>query len=282
MDGRRVGTALLLVVLAAAAPLLLTAACGRRFLYYPTGLGASERAGLALRGWQNAELAGGAGPLVGLVRPGAPGAPWLLLFGGNAMDLGSGQYVLELVAGEADVGLAVFAYRGYDGSAGSPTEAGLCDDSEAVAGWLERQHGVEPERLVLVGQSLGTGVAVHLGAALADAHRPPAGLILISPYTSVARLFDEHVPLLPVGWLAPDPFRTDARLARLASPVLILHGQADTLIPISHGRANAAALGPRGRLVELPDTGHNDVWENPLAASAARAFLAELFAPASR
>jgi hypothetical protein len=269
---------ILLLVVLLVAPFVLVAACGRSFLYYPTRTSDAELARLAaVPGWQRARLPVAATiTLEGLVRPppaAATGRTWLLFFGGNAMDLASSQWVLDRLGGERPVGLAAFAYRGYDGSGGAPSEDALCGDSEAIAESLAQAHGVAAGDLVLVGQSLGTGVAVHLAATLTGRGEPPAGIILVSPYTSMARVFDDHVPLLPVAWAVADSYRTDRRLAQLRAPILILHGVADEVIDVAHGRAIAAALGERASLVELPGTHHNDVWAEPAAVGAAQAFI---------
>jgi pimeloyl-ACP methyl ester carboxylesterase len=211
---------------------------------------------------------------VGLVRPAAPPAPFLLFFGGNAMGLSSCQEVLALSSGDAPWGLAAFAYRGYDGSGGRPTEAGLLADAEAIAAWLERTHDAPPARLVVMGQSLGTGIAAHLAAHLARRGTPAAGLVLLSPFMSMARVFAEQVPLVPIGWAAPDPYRTDRLAPDLPAPVLLIHGTDDALIRPAHGRELAALLGSRGRLLELAGREHNDLWSDRRTVAAIRGLVA--------
>ena len=80
-------------------------------------------------------------------------------------------------------------------------------------------------------------------------------------YTSIAQVFDDHVPLVPVGWLVSDPYRTETLVADLSGPVLIVHGSEDEVIGVEHGRALAALLGPRAQLVVLNGRHHNDLWE---------------------
>jgi uncharacterized protein len=257
-----------LLALFLGAPMLVVALFGRSFLYHPTR---DDAARLARGGWQVARLERPEGvALVGLVRPGPADQPWLLFFSGNASGLAGSRDILEACAGGAAWGLAAFAYRGYDGSGGSPAQKDLLADAEAIATWLEATHGVAPSRLVLVGQSLGSGVAAHVSAVLARAGRPPRSTVLVSPYTSMARVFDEQVPLVPIGWVAPDPYRTDRFVDDLPGPLLLLHGGADTLIAPQHSRDLAARLGSRARHVELAELAHNDMWDDERVLAAIR------------
>lgn len=270
---------LVVVVLALVVPFVLAAACGRALLYHPTALGESERAMLAsMPGWQQEKVRTADGlVLVGLSRPPAdPSAPWLLFFGGNAMGLTAGQQILNLVAGNAPWGLAVFAYRGYDGSGGRPTETGLHSDALAHIAHLADKHAVAADQLVIMGQSLGTGVAARLAATLAERGSAPAALVLLSPYTSMAQVFDDQVPLLPIGWVAPDPYRTDRLVNEIESAVLIIHGSADRLIRVEHARRLAEAFGERALYLELGGRAHNDLWEDPRTAVAIRQLVGRI------
>ncbi len=265
-------TVLILIAIAVVVPVLLAAACGRALLYYPTVLPPDSLRVLSSQpGWHHEVIVSEEGiTLVGLVRPPDDRAPWVIFFGGNAMGLAAGQSILDLVAGTAPWGLAVWAYRGYDGSDGKPTEEGLHTDARAQAEYLRATYGVAADRLVIMGQSLGTGVAARLAAILASNGTPPAALVLLSPYTSMAQVFDDQVPLIPVGWAAPDPYRTDKILAQLAAPVVIIHGSDDTLIRPEHGRKIKNALGDRAVLLELDRRSHNDLWEDPRTVDAIR------------
>jgi uncharacterized protein len=269
-----VGTVLALT----AAPLVIAALISRSFIFHPTALSPERVAGLAeVPGWQVARVqTAPAITVVGLVRPPAePGRPWILFFGGNAMDLSAGQLVLDRIDGGDGHGLAVFAYRGYDGSGGKPTEPGLLHDAEAVAAWLEAEHGATPRDLVVVGQSLGSGVAAHLAAARGRDGRPVRGLALLSPYTDMGRVFDDHVPLFPVRGIIRDRFSTEALVDDLTGPVVIVHGAADDLIRPHHAQALAGALGRRARLLMLRHAGHNDLWEDARTVAAVRTLLPE-------
>ncbi|MDF1564799.1 MAG: alpha/beta hydrolase fold domain-containing protein [Deltaproteobacteria bacterium] len=266
---------LVVTLLVTLGPALLVACACRSFLYHPTR---ADPAALAVGAWQAAELPVAEGIVLrGLVRPpraAADEAPrWILFFGGNAMSLLSNRTVLQELAPEPGIGLATFAYRGYDGSGGRPKEEHLLADAETLAAHLEAEHGVRPDRLVILGQSLGTGVAIHLAAALARKGSPPAGLGLLSPYTSMSRVFDDHVPVIPVGWAVTDSYRSERLAPELTPPIVIVHGDRDEVIPVYHARRLAEALGERVRYHELPGRHHNDLWDDPGTLEALRGLL---------
>jgi pimeloyl-ACP methyl ester carboxylesterase len=269
------------LVLLAAAPLLLVALGSRSIIFHPTTTRRSTLERLAAApGWSSATVPlQGGGALVGLVRPATVAdARWVVFFGGNAFDLPANVAVAQAIAADQPVGIATFAYRGYDGSSGSPSEAALVADASAIVSWLWTTRWVLPSRTILVGHSIGTGVAAQAAAALSRAGTPPAGLLLAAPYRSIARLFDEAVPLVPVSWALRDRFDTEAVIDAVACPVLIVHGAEDRLIPAAHGRALAERLGARATWVELPRTGHEDIWEQHAARVAARDFVAKVVA----
>lgn len=177
--------------------------------------------------------------------------------------------VLSLITTARSWGIAAFAYRGYDGSGGSPAEKELCADAARIVEHL----GVPSNDLFLVGQSLGTGIAVHTARDLSAAGHAPAGVILISPYTSLTAVANDLFGGLPVGLLLSDRYQTDAKLDELTSPVLVVHGARDEVIGVTHGKEVAAQLGEKATLRVLPTAGHNDIWLYEEAAEAVRTFV---------
>ena len=271
---------LALLALAAAffGPAAVVGLFTRDLLYHPTAVPEDKLDALAqIPGWERAHVEVGEGEIVrlsGLVRPpGADGAPWIVYCGGNAMSIDTIQVVLRLIGKDLPVGLASFAYRGYDTSEGRPTEAHLKGDLMAVLSALKERYGVAPGRLILAGQSLGTGVVSWAAASLSDAGTPPLGVVLISPYTSMAAVFDSKVPVAPVGFAVRDSYRTDRVIERVKAPVLLIHGDADTLIPLSHSEQLAGQLGDRALLTPISGRGHNDLWGDPRTVEAARGFV---------
>ena len=142
-------------------------------------------------------------------------------------------------------------YRGYGGNPGSPTEGGLAADARAAHRHLVAERGVSPVRLVLFGESLGAAVATRLAL-----ERPVAGLVLRSPFTSLADVGAEHYPLLPVRALIRDRFPIRETIGAVTVPVVVVAGGADEIVPAAQSRAVAAA--GRGTYVEVAGARHND------------------------
>jgi len=176
-----------------------------------------------------------------------PAAIYTLLFShGNGEDLGS---VLPLLPILRDLGFSVFAYdyRGYGLSEGRPSEPHVYADIDAAYGYLTRELQVPPQRIVAYGRSLGAGAAVDLAA-----RRPVGGLVLESPFLSAFRVMT-RVPLFPF-----DKFRNVDKISRARCPLLVMHGEADEIVPFRHGRQLFdKATGPK-IFVAIPGAHHND------------------------
>lgn len=163
-------------------------------------------------------------------------------------------------------GLLALSYRGYGGSTGSPTEAGLIADARAAYAFAVERY---PGRIALWGESLGTGVAVALAA-----EKPVTHLILDAPYTSTVDVAADLYWFLPVRLLMKDQYRSDLRIKQVKAPVLILHGDADTIIPIRYGERLLAMVPGEKRMVRFKDGWHVDL-DRHGGADAALKFLAE-------
>jgi uncharacterized protein len=171
----------------------------------------------------------------------------------------------EMIAGGA--GLIAVSFRGYAGSSGSPTEAGLLQDAEAAYAFAIEHYS--PERIVVWGFSLGTGPAVALAA-----NRRIGRLILEAPYSSIADVAAAAFPFVPVRWFIRDQFHSDRWIVNVTAPVLIMHGERDHTIPIRFGeRLYELARQPK-QMVRFPEGGHDDL-DNFGAMDVARAFLAK-------
>ena len=171
----------------------------------------------------------------------------------------------ELVAD--GIGLIAVSYRGYGGSSGSPSEAGLIADSEAAYKLAASLY--PPDRIVVWGYSLGSGVAV----ALASKH-PVGRLILEAPFTSAADIGAAAFPYLPVRWLIKDSFHSDQRIATVRAPLLILHGEKDTVVPIRFGERLFALANEPKRMIRFPQGDHVNL-EGQGVIKAAKDFLAD-------
>ncbi|MGC4006774.1 MAG: alpha/beta hydrolase [Pirellulales bacterium] len=161
---------------------------------------------------------------------------------------------VEKLIEEQRVAAFVFDYRGYGKSAGSPDEAGLYADAQAARTWLAARTNVAESEIVLVGRSLGTGVAVHEAVRVA-----PRAMILISPLTSLPDAAAYHYPWVPVRWLMSQRFDSLAKIGDYRGPLLIAHGDADGTVPFSLGkRLFEAAPSSEKMFLRLPGGGHND------------------------
>ncbi len=206
-----------------------------------------------------------------LYLPGEFERPTLLLLQGNAGHAGHRSAKFDFLAGHG-VGLLLAGYRGFGGNPGAPHEAGLYADARSLVAWLQ-ETGVPPGEIVLYGESLGSGVASRIAAELAEAGTPVRGLILEAPFTSMAEAAQAHYPFVPAQWLVRDRYDSLGRIARIAAPLLILHGEADRTVPFAHGqRLYEAAMEPK-RFVALPDLGHAGHFDRPEAVAAVRDFV---------
>lgn len=167
--------------------------------------------------------------LVGWRLAGDCGRPFILYFHGNGGALRDRVPRFRRFV-EDRFGMLAISYRGYGGSTGAPAQEGLFLDAEAAYAEALRL-GYAPERIVIMGESLGTGVATHLAAA-----HPAAGLVLDSPYSSIADVAAARYFWAPVQYLARDPFLSDREIGMARTPVLMLHGENDSVIPISLAR----------------------------------------------
>jgi len=157
-------------------------------------------------------------------------------------------------------GLLAVSYRGYEGSTGSPSEAGLALDAEAAYAFATGK--VAPDHIVVWGHSLGTGVAVRLAA-----ERKIAALVLEAPYTSIADVAAERMPLLPIRLLLSDPFHSDERIGKVTAPVLIFHGEKDDVIPISFGERLFGLVRTPKCFVRFPEGDHINLDDQTILAN---------------
>jgi fermentation-respiration switch protein FrsA (DUF1100 family) len=273
----RIGITLLVVVAVLAAPLGLLWLFQRRLLYFPAR-GPVPPAASILPGAEDVtfETADGL-RLAGWFVPAPPGdpaaagraRPAVLVCNGNAGDRATRA---RLAAGLARMGLAVllFDYRGYGGNPGHPTEEGLAADARAALGYLAGRPEVDPGRVLYFGESLGAAVALRLAT-----ERPPAALVLRSPFASLAEVGRRYYPLLPVSLLLRDRYDAAALAGRLDTPLLVVAGGSDQIVPASHSRRLFDAAPQPKRLVVLDGVDHNDdeLLAGPRLLAELRAFL---------
>lgn len=192
-----------------------------------------------------------------------PGTPVLLFLHGNAGHIGHRATKLRPFLARG-WGALLVSWRGYGGNPGRPTEEGLLQDAAAGMRFLA-DRGVAATRVVVYGESLGSGPAVRIAA-----ESEVGALVLEAPFTSITDLARRLFPYVPVGRLVKDRFASIERIGGLAVPVLIVHGERDLTVPVSHGRALLAAAPPAKAGHFVPEAGHNDLYAFGIASVIAR------------
>jgi uncharacterized protein len=178
----------------------------------------------------------------------------VLFFHGNAGNLTHRLDVLETLA---EIGLDAFVlgYRGYGRSTGKPGEAGVYLDAEAAYAHLTGSAGVAPDRLMLLGESLGCAVAIDLAA-----RKPCAGMVLQSPFLSIAEMATQVIPLPPLRWIVPRKFDNLGKISKVAAPKLFLAARRDEVVPFGQTRRLFEAAPGEKEWGEFEDCGHNDLF----------------------
>ncbi|MGB6350466.1 MAG: alpha/beta hydrolase [Pseudolabrys sp.] len=257
---------LILVVLGYGGLLTLMYVFQRSLMYFPD-LTRTSPAAAGLPQAEEITLTSSDGEtLVAWYVPPRGAKPVVIYFQGNAEGLAArvGRFTWLTADG---TGLLALCYRGYCGSTGRPSESGLLRDAMAAYDFVRSRFPAR--RIVLFGESLGTGVAIALAA-----DREIDALILDAPYTSIADVGAAAYPFAPVRWLLKDSFRSDQRIAHVRAPLLVLHGEHDGIVPIAFGEKLFSLANQPKRMVRFPSGGHVNL-DDYGAAAVVKKFLAE-------
>ena len=152
----------------------------------------------------------------------------ILIFHGNAGNLFNRVYKLNEL-NKLDVNILLISWRGFSGNKGKPTEKNLYHDAEEAIKWLNNRGAIS-KNIILYGESLGTGVATELGTSNAF-----GGIILESPFTSIANAAKIYYPYLPVNIILKDRYNSIGKIKNITTPVLIMHGKKDNIVPQKMG-----------------------------------------------
>ena len=152
----------------------------------------------------------------------------ILFLHGNAGNLDNRIYKLNYL-GNLDINFLIISWRGYSLSDGKPTEDGLYEDARAAVNFLLKM-GIFEQDIILYGESLGTGVAVEIGQ-----NKNFAGIILETPFTSMIELGQKNYPFFPVKFLLKDKYESNKKIKNLKSPLLVMHGKKDKIVPFYMG-----------------------------------------------
>jgi len=176
--------------------------------------------------------------------------PTILYFHGNAGHLGLRNRELKAFLDEG-FGVMAVSYRGYGNSEGKPSENGFYKDAE-VAMFFLAGEGVESEDVIAYGESIGTGTATYI-ASYFDLR----ALVLEAPFTSVYERAQEMYRVIPAKLIVKDKFDNASRISNIGDPLLIIHGDADEIIPIHHGRKLYALASEPKKMLIFKNTGHD-------------------------
>jgi fermentation-respiration switch protein FrsA (DUF1100 family) len=177
----------------------------------------------------------------------------VLVLHGNGGNIAGRVDLAQVLTSVARLDVLLLDYRGYGRSTGRPSEQGTSLDARAGLAALRAQPGVDPTRVFYLGESLGGAVALELALSA-----PPRGLILQSTFTSVRDMARLHYPFIPAP-VIPDAYPSLRRVRGLRSPLLVLHGDHDEVVPASHGQALFDAAPEPKRLHVFPGAGHANI-----------------------
>lgn len=185
-------------------------------------------------------------------RPKQGQRPLLIYFGGNAEEVSA--FLLDDAKAFPEWAILSMNYRGYGESQGKPGEKSLFSDALYIYDWASQQTDIDAKQIVVMGRSLGSGVAVHLAA-----ERPVAGVVLVSPFDSIRRVAQGIYPYVPVSWLLKHPFDALSRAPAIRTPMFMLLAENDTIIPLPHSKRLANAWGGPHTSKLMTGQDHNSI-----------------------
>jgi fermentation-respiration switch protein FrsA (DUF1100 family) len=198
--------------------------------------------GLALRSWY---------------KPAKDGRPTMIYFHGNGGNISARAKRVRPYL-NAGLGVLLVGYRGYGDNAGSPSEEGFYEDARAAARFIEAEK-IPFDQVVLYGESLGSAVAIHLAAEQAATGEPFAAVIGEGAPSSVVDVAARRYPFAPVRTLIKDRFDSRAKVGAIKAPLLLLHGEDDTVVPQRFGQALFDAAAEPKTAEWIDGAGHNNL-----------------------
>jgi fermentation-respiration switch protein FrsA (DUF1100 family) len=222
-----------------------------RFIYFP-----SRELLATPRKWQLPFEEVWFGPEAGLhgwFVPGSSPVTFLWLHG-NAGNISHRLEWLQRLHSRLGVNVFIFDYQGYGQSRGYPSEENTYRDARAALHYLRMRGDVEVDRIVYFGKSLGGAVAVQLAS-----EEPPYRLVLNAPFASILDMARLHYPFLPLGPILRTRYASINKIGEVRAPVLIVHGEADEIVPLAQARRLYDAASEPKRLLVVEGAGHNDL-----------------------
>lgn len=199
--------------------------------------------------------------------------PLLVYYGGNAEEVSGNLWD----RGRIKAGAVLFMnYRGYGDSVGKPSQKALCRDALFILDTVTARENIPLNHVVLMGRSLGSGVAVYVAS-----RRAVRGVILITPFDSLVKVARHHYPFLPVGLLLKHPFDSATLAPDIAAPALIVTADLDEIIPAPRSERLARLWGGPVTRVVIEGGGHNDLQMDAAYWKAINRFLSAAVMPPS-
>jgi pimeloyl-ACP methyl ester carboxylesterase len=177
---------------------------------------------------------------------------WIIIFHGNAGNACDRTYFLDLLK-DFNSNVAVFEYPGYGKDSNSPGEKIILTQALELIRYI-KENNQDNLPVYLMGESIGTGVATFIAS-----QTKINGLILISGYTSIAKVAQYHYPWLPVNWLMRNKFAAYNWAGMTTAPAILFHGIKDDIIPVGFARKQVLNFKGPKQLIEIPECGHNDI-----------------------
>ena len=200
--------------------------------------------------------------------PATPSMPVVVLFHGNGGSISiRGSRARDFI--DHGYGYLLAEYRGYGGNPGALSEQGLYKDTRAYLKWLTGTQGIAQDRIVLYGESLGTGIATQMALEFANVR----ALVLEAPYTTMQAVAQHHMWWLPAYWLIKDRYNNVDKIGQVRVPLLVLHGQQDKVVPYKQGTAVFQNAKTRKRMESFSEANHINLQEYG-AGDKVRDFLA--------
>ncbi|MFZ7128539.1 MAG: alpha/beta hydrolase [Desulfobacterales bacterium] len=202
--------------------------------------------------------------------PISPANPLVVYYGGNAEEVSGNLWMRDNFGPHA---LLLVNYRGYGDSGGRPSESHLFEDAVFVLDRILADHDVDASAVVLMGRSLGSGVAAHVAS-----RRPVRGVILVTPFDSLVSVARRHYPFLPVRRLLRHRFDSASIAPRIQTPLLSLVAGSDEIVPRDSALRLADRWGGPKRMVIVDGAYHNDIEHYEVYWREIRQFLSEIAA----
>jgi len=180
--------------------------------------------------------------------------PVLVYFHGNAGHYG--HRISKIMAYlDAGYGVLLAEYRGFGGNPGKFSEEGFYRDGRAYMDWVIKANNIPADKLVIYGESVGSGIAVQMATEY-----DIAALILETPFSSLLELAQQRYPYVPIKLMLKDSYMNIQKIGRIHVPLLILHGHKDSIVPFSQGQKLHAAANSPKTLIDFPQANHNDIY----------------------